>query len=265
MNKLEIKLKQHTPLIHFQHDQEGATLRASEVKPKLDRFILSQLGKENYDKISDDDFNEVASIFEKTNKGKSFNDLEQQQQEFEIGKYIGAQKKWFIGKGEHPALNYKIRIEVAAFSDKEEFLLASYLKQDVITSLERERITAISNTPYFAQEKENGIVARSNYKKAEWDKIGKKGIMEHGNILITITNLRALYGQELLKLVSENIQSFFLTTNFGSRQSKGFGSFTVTEIKLNSGSPLVLKSDVSQIKENFLFVYKKNISGNGTD
>jgi hypothetical protein len=46
MYKLEVKLKQHTPLIHFQHDQEGATLRASEVKPKLDRFIINKLREE---------------------------------------------------------------------------------------------------------------------------------------------------------------------------------------------------------------------------
>lgn len=32
-------LKQQTPLIHFQYDQDGATLRATEVKPKLDRYI----------------------------------------------------------------------------------------------------------------------------------------------------------------------------------------------------------------------------------
>lgn len=37
---LTVKLKQHTPLLHFQHGQKGATLRASEVKPKLDRYIL---------------------------------------------------------------------------------------------------------------------------------------------------------------------------------------------------------------------------------
>jgi hypothetical protein len=46
MYKLEVKLKQHTPLIHFQHDQAGATLRASEVKPKLDRFIINKLSEE---------------------------------------------------------------------------------------------------------------------------------------------------------------------------------------------------------------------------
>ncbi len=35
-------LKQHTPIIHFQHEQEGATLRATELKPALDRLILSK-------------------------------------------------------------------------------------------------------------------------------------------------------------------------------------------------------------------------------
>ena len=49
MYRLEFTLKQHTPLIHFQQDQEGATLRATEVKPKLDRFIIERLGNGNYD------------------------------------------------------------------------------------------------------------------------------------------------------------------------------------------------------------------------
>ncbi len=44
MKILTVTLKQHTPLIHFQHSQYGATLRASEVKPKLDKFLLKKLG-----------------------------------------------------------------------------------------------------------------------------------------------------------------------------------------------------------------------------
>src|SRR6185503_1492446 len=44
MQKLIFNLKQHTPIIHFQHDQDGATLRATEVKPKLDRFIIEKNG-----------------------------------------------------------------------------------------------------------------------------------------------------------------------------------------------------------------------------
>jgi len=37
--ELTVKLKQHTPIIHFQWDQIGATLRATELKPKLNRYI----------------------------------------------------------------------------------------------------------------------------------------------------------------------------------------------------------------------------------
>lgn len=38
--KVEFTLKQHTPIIHFQSDQKGATLRATELKPKFDRFLF---------------------------------------------------------------------------------------------------------------------------------------------------------------------------------------------------------------------------------
>jgi hypothetical protein len=44
MQTIYFKVKQHSPLIHFQHQQERATLRASEVKPKLDRFIINKYG-----------------------------------------------------------------------------------------------------------------------------------------------------------------------------------------------------------------------------
>ena len=41
--QIQFTLRQHTPMIHFQYDQDGATLRASEVKPKLDKFIKSKV------------------------------------------------------------------------------------------------------------------------------------------------------------------------------------------------------------------------------
>ena len=76
MKTLQVTLKQHTPLIHFQHDQYGATLRASEVKPKLDRFILMKLGNGDYDQGCD----------------------------------LARTNKWLIG--EKNALNYKMKIVV---------------------------------------------------------------------------------------------------------------------------------------------------------
>lgn len=53
----EIELKQHTPIIHFQHDEPGATLRASELKPKIDKFIAHEL--ENVDPVL---FNKYKTI-----------------------------------------------------------------------------------------------------------------------------------------------------------------------------------------------------------
>ena len=85
MHTLTVELEQHTPLIHFQHDQYGATLRASEVKPKLDKFILTKLGEGDYD----------------------------------TGKNIAKDRGWLVGKGEHPALNYKIKIEAGHNHDIE--------------------------------------------------------------------------------------------------------------------------------------------------
>ena len=75
--KLCFKLKQHTPIIHFQADQKGATLRASELKPKLDRFLIDKVG------MLDDN-----------------------------GKPKEKYKSWFIGGGKkHLALDYKVKIE----------------------------------------------------------------------------------------------------------------------------------------------------------
>ena len=39
--RLICKIAQETPMIHFQHEEIGACIRASELKPKLDRFIIN--------------------------------------------------------------------------------------------------------------------------------------------------------------------------------------------------------------------------------
>jgi|GEM_PF-473409 len=87
MYKLEFTLKQHTPLIHFQHDQDGATLRATEVKPKLDRFIIERMGDGDY----------------------------------EAGRSIAKQKKWLIND-QKGALDYKMRMTDSHDEDENERL-----------------------------------------------------------------------------------------------------------------------------------------------
>ena len=49
--QIQFTLRQHTPMIHFQHDQDGATLRATEVKPKLDRFIVEKAFGNDFEKV----------------------------------------------------------------------------------------------------------------------------------------------------------------------------------------------------------------------
>ena len=44
----DIQLKQHTPMIHFQFDQPGAALRASDLKPRLDKFLGIDSKKTRY-------------------------------------------------------------------------------------------------------------------------------------------------------------------------------------------------------------------------
>lgn len=216
MNKLEIKLKQHTPLIHFQHDQDGATLRASEVKPRLDKYILTQLGEGDYEK----------------------------------GKAEAKTKGWLVGKGEHPALNYKMRIEVLKPSKRKEFLLASYLKKDKIQDLESKGIKAISNTTFFAQEKENGKI---NSIK-DWNKIGKKGLI-WDDIFLSIFSLNC----DLVLCLEKHIANFFICTNFGTRSDKGFGSFTILSINDKTDNiPSSEEKYNEAFKTFYAFCYKRN-------
>lgn len=194
MKTLKVTLKQHTPLIHFQHDQYGATLRASEVKPKLDRFILTELGNGDYD----------SGI--------------------EIAK---ERKGWLIGKGEHPALNYKMKIE-AANLDAEIKLVEKPPKTKVdkktgedktIFSLEdfpmllsnmggKENKTELVNFSFSFQEIELTITFLSLKKKGEMEEIDN----------------------EFYDKVKNDIKYFFANNNFGQRSTKGFGSFTVVKI-----------------------------------
>ncbi|WP_027089687.1 hypothetical protein [Thomasclavelia saccharogumia] len=91
MIKLKFSLKQITPMIHFQ-DDDGATIRATELKPKLDRFILSWLAYEKEVKK-----HPGQKLDSETEMLKNVvNNLEN--------------KDWLVDE-EHIALNYKMRIK----------------------------------------------------------------------------------------------------------------------------------------------------------
>ena len=191
------------------------------MKPKLDRFILTRLGNGDYD----------AGI-----------------------KKAKEKKGWLVGKGEHPALNYKMKIE--GLGDKEEFLLASYISSKNVDLLKTKikGINVLSSTPYFAQEKENGELIKGRRK---WDDIKCKGV-KYDNVKIEIFSLT----DTLVDYIGNFIQSFFISTNFGTRQSKGFGFFTVNEIIISNKEQnirLSLQDEEKLLKDNYKVCYKKEL------
>jgi len=138
MYKLTVKLKQHTPLIHFQHEQHGATLRATELKPKLDRFLIKKLGITN------------------GNIPKKYED-------------------WFIST-DKMALDYKVRI----IADKDR----------------TEQVRVLNDN-----------------RTAIWLK----------NIELNVST----FNSELYNFLTQQLETFFVLSGFGTRQSKGYGFFTL--------------------------------------
>lgn len=147
-HRLELELKQHSPLIHFQANEAGATLRASEVKPKLDAYLISKL---------------------KTIK-----------------------REWYVQPGKSQALNYRMKI----------------IHKDASSRFKAED-KKIDNFPIF-------------YGK------GKKLVLSDPVVTITC------FIPDLLGAIEEHIAEFFIITNFGTMQHKGFGSFTIKEKTLDS-------------------------------
>jgi hypothetical protein len=158
MYKLEFTLKQHTPIIHFQHEQDGATLRATEVKPKLDRFIIEKL------------------------TGQFGNNA------FELFKANPLWKNWLIGNGEHPALDYKLKIE----SDGE--ILNSKIEKNYPNYLGN-----MGKTP------------------------DNKGFVINQSTFVSIF----VINYDLKEKITQYFSLFLSRTNFGNRTSKGFGCFSL--------------------------------------
>jgi len=188
--KLNFKLKQHTPIIHFQHDQEGATLRASELKPKLDKFLIKKLA--------------LTKEIEKN------------------GEQIIVPKKeyehWFNNK-EKLSLDYKVGIE----AKERRMELNNLIKLEIKTK--RNNRTGENEVPT------NLPGFFGNMMKIEEFVSGKKNpkkVTFYSDISIYFTSFTpTINNRILIEVIKEYFAEFLATTNFGTRQSKGFGSFYI--------------------------------------
>jgi hypothetical protein len=201
MHKLEVTLKQHTPLIHFQHNQEGATLRASEVKPKLDRFILTKLGEGDYEK----------------------------------GKQTAQNNGWIVS-GQEEALDYKMKFIV---DETPAILYNNEVQKDrqgnVQTAIRKDgrNIKKLRPYPLFFANLNADIDDPSEYKCFS---------MLNKPFQMKIFSFHADLVEHLKQ--EEFLTVFFQYTNFGTRQSKGFGSFYIDESD-------ALYADIEDLKYRF--------------
>ena len=186
MARLEIKLKQHTPIIQFQGDQPGVILRGTEVKPKLDKFLIKY----------------------------AFEDEFEDYKEYLVGYKKGITKKDYV---DSKPLNYKIKIKVKTENKCKNMSYKNY--------------------PFYFSDIGKSQVNNGNKfiiytDKIEQDAISKnegKGRVIEGEIYIEFFSLY----QELIDKIKEWIGGFFLVNNFGFRQNKGYGSFTVEKVDSN--------------------------------
>lgn len=199
MPELTIKLKQHTPLIHFQHDQEGVTLRASEVKPKLDKYIIGKLK--------------------------------------ESGEYDeGIQKGWIKSKNGRDWLDYKMKIE----SNVE--MTISFIEND-------------KGRTYYPSFFANQNVSPDKLKKVVFPSSkneSNENVTE--DLKITIFSKHDF----LKKKINELKDGFFLTHNFGTRQTKGFGSFFPIDNEIKT-------VDDSRIRQFFRFTVSIPIENHNSE
>lgn len=245
MHKLEFELKQHTPIIHFQARDIGATLRASEVKPKLDRFILTEIGKKHAQDptLSKTDPYERGIEYFKKEDDKARKRHEKTNERLEL----------YLIPGQEGALNYKLSFRLSPDADVQYFLPMSNVsddkKKDALVKIAKETfilsesddVSVLSPSPYFANEdkaklpkkekkndngkKNDNDKTKEDELKAGWSKV-RLGSLTKSPIIGTIYFSK----EDLKKNVSELISDFFMLHNFGARQSKGFGSYTLSSL-----------------------------------
>ncbi len=153
--KVEFMLEQHTPIIHFQSEQMGATLRATELKPKFDRFLLQQ------------------------------------------------EKDLPTVKNANGSLSLDYKVKIVALSPQIEEIEKTNPKNG----------KKISDPLFF------GNMGDSKKKKF----ITSKSIQ---------VEFKSFEGT-ILKAIQQHFEAFLANSNFGTRQSKGYGSFYLQKSEFN--------------------------------
>lgn len=179
-------LKQHTPMLHFLHDQPGATLRATELKPKLDRFIVSYF--------------------------KTYENAE--------GKYTAAIQLIESAISEKSPSPYRISIRLEKGKTQYYYIEGNTpreeresLSDQMSEQFDRPGLKVISPSPYFANNDKR--------QHRQWEEV-KLGVLWTGKLSVCVSS----WDESLILLIEAALPLLLCVENFGTRQTKGFGCFS---------------------------------------
>jgi hypothetical protein len=226
--ELRITLRQHTPIIHFQHHQDGATLRASEVKPKLDRFLIDTVFNNNFD------------LFKTYLIGYDAQ---------EEAKFIREDKVYRTKWAGKEAFDYKISLNLI---DKTQHW-TSYVEEPKMMNGEfkqRDGKTETYTYPAFFGNMGKDFNEDETIKKFEY----------YENIELRIQSKYFSLVNSLKSNDSQTLKVFFLLNNFGTRQGKGFGCFLplrtdILSLKNHFDYHFTVSDVPKNHKERFKFIF----------
>ena len=226
--KLNFQLKQHTPIIHFQHDQQGATLRASELKPKLDKFLIEKLAlTETIEKKG------AQAVVPKKDYEHWFNNKEKLSLDYKVrimgDNYDNVQYY----------LPYPVKLNSNRYPNKEQNF------KDFLSRYINFEFEYLMPSPFFANADKIKFYERSD--KVDPDESKPNEIIFARYSLKSIDGFIMTFNSSLKSKIEKYLVEFFLITNFGTRQNKGFGSYTVSNINSKE-----IKTDNKLLNKIFL-------------
>lgn len=191
-------LKQHTPLIHFQQEQAGATIRGTDLRPRLNRFII-------------DHAPQLKSIIP---------------YEDEVYQYFTG----LVNTG--ASIPYKFTITTPDTANDRYYFLASaeikgddqkVIRKEIKEHFQREA-EVVTHSAYFANQTTFGRKGEG-IKEKEISNV-RLAVFNDGDFGLQLLSFDRAIG----KLVAAFVHPFFLLNNFGTRSSKGLGCFETTPV-----------------------------------
>ena len=178
---LTVKLTQQTPMIHFQFAEPRAVIRGSELKPKLDRFLIEQMGGLNKAVLDHGDWFIQDHVFTLFRKSLEENPHAQ--------------------CGGRLALDYKVRITTGGEPE----------------------ISLEIGKSFFGYTQEDRQELRNHGSNISIKTVEYRP----DRVFLTVCSRHDSLIEYVSEEHSKRLELFFLLNNFGTRQTKGFGSFTV--------------------------------------